>query len=141
MADPVNIHYSIPSTHRVVAPSPKGRDEKLWQASLKFESAFMQQMMTSMRKSVPESGFMPKGFAEKSYQSMMDQAIADAGSQQGVLGIAATIYHQLKRGGADSGADGDKAVQAVVVASDRLKMAAVDRYRSMAAQGVDNGTN
>ncbi|MDQ6963685.1 MAG: rod-binding protein [Mariprofundales bacterium] len=125
------INYATPSSSRMEPPSPEGRDEKLWQASLKFESVFMQQMMESMRKSVPESGFMPKGFAEKSYQSMMDQAIADAGSQQGPLGIAAIIYHQLKRDRVDS----EQAVQAATAASDKLTTAAVDRYRSIAAQG------
>jgi len=126
-----NIHYLVPSANRMEPPSPKGRDEKLWQASLKFESVFMQQMMESMRKSVPESGFMPHGFAEKSYQSMMDQAIADVGSKQGPLGIAASIYHQLKH----DNVGGGQAVQAAVSASDKLTTAAVDRYRSMAAQG------
>jgi len=126
-----SIHYSIPSANRMEPPSPAGRDDKLWEVSLKFESVFMQQMMESMRKSVPESGFMPKGFAEKSYQSMMDQAIADAGSKQGPLGIASAIYHQLKHDKVESG----EAVQAAVSASDKLTTSAADRYRSMAAQG------
>ncbi|MDX8412629.1 MAG: rod-binding protein [Mariprofundales bacterium] len=132
-----NIGYLIPSANRMEPPSPAGRDEKLWQASLKFESVFMQQMMESMRKSVPESGFMPHGFAEKSYQSMMDQAIADTGSKQGSLGIASSIYHQLKHDNVKSG----ESAQAAISASDKLTTAAADRYRSMAARGINNGTD
>jgi len=137
MGNAIDMHYAIPSANPMAPPSPADRDEKLWQASVKFESVFMQQMMESMRKSVPESGFMPHGFAEKSYQSMMDQAIADVGGQQGSLGIAASIYHQLKH---DQGGS-QQAVQAAVSASDKLTTAAVDRYRSMAAQGGNSGTN
>ncbi|MDQ6951129.1 MAG: rod-binding protein [Mariprofundales bacterium] len=123
----VVVHPLTPASSTEV-PALKGRDEALWKASVKFEAMFMQQMMTAMRKSVPSSGFMPQGFAEKSYASMMDQAMADAGSQQGSLGIASAIYRQLKH---DHGSS-HGAVQAAATASDKLKMLAADRYRSMA---------
>ncbi len=126
------MHYAIPTSSPMAPPPPGQRDEKLWRASVKFEALFLQQMMESMRKSVPESGFMPHGFAEKSYQSMMDQAIADAGGAQGSLGIAAAIYRQLKQ---DRGGE-KQAVQAAVSASDKLTNAAMERYRAMAAEGV-----
>jgi len=123
-----SVHALTPATD-TQAPVKGKRDEELWQASIKFEALFMQQMMTQMRKGVPESGFLPHGFAEKSYESMMDQAMADAGSEQGSLGIATAIYRQLKHD--NTTADGS--VQAVAKASDRLKTLAADRYRSLAS--------
>ncbi|MDX8410075.1 MAG: rod-binding protein [Mariprofundales bacterium] len=123
-----SIHSAAPAS-RTAPPAEGSRDEKLWQVSLKFEAMFMQQMMASMRKSVPESGFLPHGFAEKSYESMMDQAIADSGSKQGALGIASAVYQQLNQHGVTH----QEAVQAVGEASDKLRMAAIDRYKAIGA--------
>jgi len=127
------LHHRIVVSQQPKAPPREGRDEALWQASLKFEAVFLQQMMSEMRKSVPQSDFLPHGFAEKSYQSMMDQAIADAGGRRGMLGIAATIYAQLKQrqhGAEDAG-------RAVEQASKSLHQAAAAQYRALATQGVE----
>lgn len=73
------------------------QDKKLWKVSLQFEAVFMQQLFSSMHKSVPKSGFLPSGFAEDMHNSMMDQAVAKAASQAGSLGIAPSIYRQLQQ--------------------------------------------
>ncbi len=73
------------------------QNDKIWQACLKFESLFFQQMLSAMRKTVPSSDFLPKGFAENIQGSMLDQAVAQAASQQGTLGIATSLYRQLSR--------------------------------------------
>jgi Rod binding domain-containing protein len=72
-------------------------DKKLWKASLQFEALFMQQLFSSMHKSVPKSGFLPSGFAEDVHNSMMDQAVAKAASQTASMGIAPSIYRQLQQ--------------------------------------------
>lgn len=72
------------------------RDKKLWKTSLQFEAVFMQQMLSSMHKSVPKSGFLPAGFAEDVHNSMMDQAVAKAASHTDSLGLAPSIYRQLQ---------------------------------------------
>jgi len=72
------------------------KNKELWAASLKFEGMMFRQMMDAMRKTVPESGFLPHGFAQGVQQSMFDQAVADAGSQRGSLGLAMNIYRQLE---------------------------------------------
>lgn len=95
------------------------KDEKLWDVCCKFEAIFMQQMMSSMRKSVPESGFLPSGYAEGVHDSMMDQAIADSGSKNGNLGIALQMYRQLER----SEAGHDDAIQGIQEATDNVGMA------------------
>ncbi len=74
------------------------KDADLWQASLKFEAMLIQQMMSAMRKTVPESGLLSSGFASDMYASMFDQAIAETSSKSGSLGIAENIYRQMNAG-------------------------------------------
>jgi len=94
------------------------KDDKLWDVCCKFESIFMQQMMSAMRKSVPKSGFMPQGYAEGVHDSMMDQAISDVGSKQGNLGLAVQMYRQLES------VDGSRkeAIQGIQEATDNVGM-------------------
>lgn len=94
------------------------KDEKLWDVCCKFEAIFMQQMMSAMRKSVPESGFLPQGYAEGVHDSMMDQAIADSGSKNGNLGIALQMYRQLE----SSEVGHDDAIQGIQEATDNVGM-------------------
>ena len=94
------------------------KDDKLWDVCCKFESIFMQQMMTAMRKSVPKSGFMPQGYAEGVHDSMMDQAISDVGSKQGNLGLAVQMYRQLE----SVGASREEAIQGISEATDNVDM-------------------
>jgi len=71
------------------------KDPALWEVSLKFEAMLMQQMMTAMRKTVPSDGLLSSGFANDMYSSMFDQAIVEAGSKSGGLGIAENVYRQM----------------------------------------------
>lgn len=71
------------------------KDPALWEVSLKFESMLIQQMMSAMRKTVPQDGLLSSGFANDMYSSMFDQAIAESGSKSGSLGIAESIYRQM----------------------------------------------
>jgi len=94
------------------------KDDKLWDVCCKFESIFMQQMMSAMRKSVPKSGFMPQGYAEGVHDSMMDQAISDVGSKQGSLGLAVQMYRQLE----SVDASREEAIQGISEATDNVGM-------------------
>lgn len=82
---------------RPIHPPASQRDEKLWQACCQFEAIFLQQMLAAMRKSVPKSSLLPQGFTQDVQASMLDQAIAEAGSKQGILGIARTLYRQVEQ--------------------------------------------
>lgn len=88
--------------HRGVQVTEPARhpDAKLWEASLKFESQFILQMLHAMRASIPQSGLLPHGFTRDVQDSMMDQAVADAASRRGEFGIAESIYRQMSRAGA-----------------------------------------
>ncbi|MDQ6989853.1 MAG: rod-binding protein [Mariprofundaceae bacterium] len=92
------------------------KDEKLWGACCQFEAVFLQQMLTAMRKTIPESKVLAKGYADGMYEGMMDQAIAKSGSQQAPLGLALNMYRQLQASGAESAT-----VQEVQRAADKLQ--------------------
>jgi len=119
----------------------KIKNKELWDVSVKFESIFFQQMMAAMRKTVSKSDFLPHGFAEGVQTSMLDRAVADAGSKSGSLGIAMNIYRQLERN--DQGkvadvqkVDAQKAIQEIKQASDRQ---GVSMYTKL--QGDVDGTH
>lgn len=105
---------SLKGTH--VVQATKIKDKDMWQACCQFESMFLQQMMVAMRKTVPESEFLPRGYADSMYESMMDQAIAESGSQQAPLGIAMSIYRQMEQQGANA-----SDIQGMQLAADNMK--------------------
>lgn len=90
---PHRVHHLNPAG-RSAADLPKDNDP-LWRASQAFESLFVEQMMASMRKTIPDSGLLKKGFAEGVSSTMMDQAVADSIGKQGRMGIATSLYRQL----------------------------------------------
>ena len=85
-------HLNPAGTAHGTAPS---EHDPLWQASRQFEALFVEQMLSSMRKTVPDSGLLNKGFAEGVSTSLMDQAVADSVGKQGRMGIATSLYRQL----------------------------------------------
>ncbi|MDQ7001364.1 MAG: rod-binding protein [Ghiorsea sp.] len=109
---------SLKGTH-VQQPIEK-KDEKLWDVCCQFESMFLQQMMSAMRKTIPESDFLPRGYADSVYDSMMDQAIAESGSKQAPLGLAMNMYRQLERDGQGLGS-GAPSIEDIRKATDSIK--------------------
>jgi len=105
--------------HQVEASS-KDKNQALWKASLQFEAIFVQQMMTSMRKTVHKSDFMPSGFAEDMHASMMDEAIAQASTKHSNFGLAKSIYRQLEA--AESSRAQPISAQEISRVADKLKM-------------------
>jgi len=73
------------------------KNKELWAASLKFEGMLFQQMMQAMRKTIPDGGLLKHGFAQGVQDTMFDQAVSDAASQRGSLGLAMNIYRQMER--------------------------------------------
>ncbi|MDQ6971349.1 MAG: rod-binding protein, partial [Mariprofundaceae bacterium] len=55
----------------------------------------IEQMLATMRKSIPHSDLSGKGFANDIQTTMLDQAIAQAVGKQGRMGIASSLYRQL----------------------------------------------
>jgi len=95
------------------------KDLEMWDACCQFEAVFLQQMMQAMRKTVPESDLMPRSYANDMYDGMMDQAIAESGSQKAPLGLAMNMYKQLQRDGFAQSSQTQ--AQAIELIADKLK--------------------
>ncbi len=78
-----------------VEKEKSAEDKELMEAARQFESLFIQQMMEGMRETIPESDLLDGGFAEETYEGMLDQAYSEKMAESGGLGLADKIYDQL----------------------------------------------
>lgn len=84
--------------NRVLNAAIKSQDDKkLRQACQDLESVFVYRLLSAMRASIPRSGFITRGMATETFESMLDEEYAKIISRQGSLGLADTIYQQLAR--------------------------------------------
>ena len=113
-------HAQLHSVGNQVEAVNKDKNEALWRASLQFEAIFVQQMMTSMRKTIHKSDFLPSGFAQDMHASMMDDAIAQASTKHSNFGLANSIYRQLEA--AEQGRSESISTQEISRTADKLKM-------------------
>lgn len=79
-------------------PSTAREDQKLKEACKEFESLFLNQLLTSMRKTIPKSDLFGENQQEKEmYDNMMDQEMAKAWASSDGVGIANVLYQQMKQ--------------------------------------------
>lgn len=71
-------------------------DKKLKDACIELESVFVNEMLKIMRQSVSSGGLIPVSYGENVFRSMLDEEYAKIISKTGNLGLADTIYNQLK---------------------------------------------
>lgn len=71
--------------------------EELKKVCQEFEAIFLNQLLKSMRDTVPDSGFFHKGVSFNIIQSMHDEALADEISKSGGIGLAQQLYDQLSQ--------------------------------------------
>ncbi len=86
------------STPETLNARPKAADEnlgKIEKLSRQFEALFLKEVISSMRKSVPENGLLNGGNAEKIYRSMLDDQFAAQMAERGDSGIARAIYESM----------------------------------------------
>ncbi|NLJ75121.1 MAG: flagellar biosynthesis protein FlgJ [Firmicutes bacterium] len=69
----------------------------LQEAAEQFEALFIYQLLTEMRKTVPEADLLGDRKGEKLFQSLLDQEIADHSARNQSLGLAKLIYEQMSR--------------------------------------------
>ena len=79
------------------ATAPKARGQSLKDVAQEFESLFIQQLMTVMRNSLGEDGLFEGNSGQDMYASMMDQALAQALSKDGGIGLADPILKSLEK--------------------------------------------
>ncbi len=71
----------------------------LKKACCDFESIFITQMLKAMRATVPKSGLLPDSNAMDLYTSMLDSQYASKISENGGIGLAEIIEHQMRNTG------------------------------------------
>lgn len=70
-------------------------EKKLKEACQGFESMFIYQLLTQMRKTVPKGGYLHSPYEER-YQSLFDQELADSFAKSGGIGLADQMFDNLK---------------------------------------------
>ena len=79
------------------ALSGEYKEEKELKAlAQQFESIFMNQLMKSMRETLPKEGLL-SSFSVDMYESMFDQEVAGEMSKGRGMGLADVLYTQLSR--------------------------------------------
>ena len=74
------------------------RREALKEAARDFESIFINQMISAMRKTVHDGGLVKKSSGEKIYESMLDEEWSKKlAGKSGSGGLSEMLYQQLSR--------------------------------------------
>src|SRR6267142_1226002 len=131
--------------HPSTAQPAVGGHSSPWQpqdvksAAAELSSLFVSQMLAVMRRTVPKSGLLNKGFAHDTYVSMFDQEIARTIARREDFGLTAMLQRQLKDPGADRQIPGRPLValprppvvshQQPPVSSAAQQESAIDAYR------------
>lgn len=76
-------------------------DEELMEACKQFESYFIEQVYKEMVKTIPDEEYSSQstGTLVDYYKEQMIQEMATATADQSGMGIAQTLYEQMKRSG------------------------------------------
>jgi len=70
-------------------------NKELMEACQQFESLFLNILLKQMRKTVPDSGFVPRSMERDIYESMFDEIIAQKTASNDGFGLAEMVYRQL----------------------------------------------
>jgi murein DD-endopeptidase MepM/ murein hydrolase activator NlpD len=111
-----------------------GKPQDIKSAAAELASLFVYQMLAAMRRTVPKSGLLDKGFAHDTYLSLFDQEIARHMARREDLGLTALLQRQLKDADADRQLPGrpDTALPRPSTALHARRAAAIDAYRQQA---------
>jgi flagellar protein FlgJ len=73
------------------------RDPELRKACAEFESVFINQLLKTMRKGIPEGGLLDGGYREEMYTSLLDEQVARKIAHGQGIGLGEQLYRQLSR--------------------------------------------
>lgn len=69
--------------------------QELKKAAEDFESLFLQQMLSAMRKTIPESDLFGDRKAEEMFETMLDEEMSKNMAKAGGIGLSDMIYEQM----------------------------------------------
>jgi flagellar protein FlgJ len=75
----------------------QGDDKALKTACQEFESVFLNMMLSTMRKTIPESDLVEKSQGTEMFESMLDEEYSKTLSKSGGIGLADMMFKQLKK--------------------------------------------
>lgn len=97
-ANTVNKTSSLEET--LTSDLSKATEDELMDVCKDFEAYFVEQMLKSMQKMIPESS-EDKSASTKQlqdyYKDEMMKSLAESSTENGGLGLAQTLYEQMKR--------------------------------------------
>ena len=67
-------------------------------AAVELQTMFMTELLSAMRKTVPEDDFLPRSPARSVYEGTFDRAVAQAIAARDPLGLVAMLGRGLKEG-------------------------------------------
>ncbi len=74
-------------------------DGRLREACQQLEGVFWHLLLRSMRKTIPDGGFLGQSSEERIYQDLLDEQYAMLLARQDKAGIGRILYEQLRRRG------------------------------------------
>ena len=77
------------------------QDKELMDSCVKLEGEFMKIMLKEMKKTIPDSGFMPKSAGHDIMEDMYYETIGEDAAQNSSTGLAKMIYDQFTRSRTD----------------------------------------
>lgn len=90
------IRFMMDKRHIPLVKPTCEEEGKLLKACQNFEAIFIRQMLKEMRKTVPKDGIIPENNEQSLYISMFDEEIASKISKQGQMGLAETLFEQIR---------------------------------------------
>jgi len=82
-----------------ISPAERHLNPKVKQAAEGMEEMFIDYMMQTMRKTVPENEFSLESNASRTYRALLDSEIAKDAAKSGGVGIAQQIVDYLESTG------------------------------------------
>ena len=96
--------YDVSAIDKLKYTASKKADGGVHEAAKQFEAMFLKQMLSSMRKAIPQSHLLGDSSADKQYQDMMDAQWSQTLAQRG-MGLADMLDKQLTGHGAGAGSN------------------------------------
>ena len=86
-----------PTTAAGVTPPKPDPHAALRKVSQQLEAVFLNQLLQSMRATVPQDGIAPASQGEQMFTAMMDEHVAQAAAERSRGGLSEALYRQLSR--------------------------------------------